>query len=216
MSSSDTTESTPGPPAGAKRPSTWQPVLLVAGAVVSLLLVAVGALGLAGLFGGTPAPKTTLPASPEDGTRLGAFRPALPRVGGTGALGAPWTQGHPTIVLFFARWCAPCTREVPKLAAALGDGRLADGVDVIGVDEDLPGVAARFVRADGVRFPVGVDHEGSFVARLAPAGLPSAVYVGADARIAGVSYGELSPAQLFTRAAALGRSTAARRLPSRQ
>ncbi len=206
---------TPDPPVDAATIArgVWQPVVLVLGAVLSLLLVAAGALGLAGLIGGTPSAGPH-PSNPLDGVRLGAFSPAIPSLG-RGDLVAPWTHHQAGVLIFFAHWCPPCRRELPALAAAVGTGDVG-GVQVVGVDEDIAGIARSFVAADHVRFPVGVDRAEGLAARLVPAGLPSAVFVDATGTVVDVRYGLLTPSQLLEEIRSLGGGRDSSRVPSRR
>lgn len=209
MSSSDTTDEAAVRDSVARR--AWQPVALVLGAVASLLLVAVGALGLSGALGATN-PGSPASKNPDDGVRLQAFDPALPRIGG-GDLIAPWTTGRPGILLFFAHWCPPCRRELPGLRATIGTGDL-DGVQILGIDEDTASVARSFVASEGLEFPVGIDGAEALAARLVPAGLPSAVLVNASGTVVNVRYGALSRSQLLGAVASLDKARDGRRLPS--
>ena len=56
--------------------------------------------------------------------------------------------------------------------------------------------AKSFVEASHVHFPVGVDPLEELAAELVPQGLPAAVFVRADGRVAEVQYGALSVFQL--------------------
>jgi cytochrome c biogenesis protein CcmG, thiol:disulfide interchange protein DsbE len=65
-------------------------------------------------------------------------------------------DGKPVIINFFASWCAPCKRETPMLAAFYRAH--AGKVLVIGVDSnDETGPALKFIRAEGVSYPVAFD-----------------------------------------------------------
>lgn len=78
----------------------------------------------------------------------------LGRPGRTISLAA--LAGKPVIINFFASWCGPCKRETPLLAAFYRDHHGA--VAVIGVDaNDANGPALKFIRAQGVQYPVAVD-----------------------------------------------------------
>lgn len=46
-------------------------------------------------------------------------------------LGAP--TDNPTLVVFLAHWCPHCNDEVPELIALEEEGRIPDGLDVVGV-----------------------------------------------------------------------------------
>lgn len=141
--------------------------------------------------GSTPQPSSSLV-----GRRLGSFGTALPLVDGAGHLVAPWADGHPAVLLFFAHWCAPCRAELPTLARAIGAG-VIDGAQVVGVDEDASiGTASAFVRQSHVHFPVGEDTLTQLAELLVPSGLPAAVFVDGDGRITAVHYGALTPTSL--------------------
>jgi thiol-disulfide isomerase/thioredoxin len=165
------------------------PVALALGALVSVMLIAAGVIALVGGSSPTTAPKNALV-----GTVIRGF--VLRGVNGRVEVASPWSAGHPAVVLFFAKWCTPCHREVPALARVIGRGDLG-GVLVIGVDEDVQLSAAQaFVRATRVHFPVGQDQFTELASALVPGGLPAAVFVRANGQVVDVQYGSMSVLEL--------------------
>jgi thiol-disulfide isomerase/thioredoxin len=165
------------------------PVALGLGAVLAVLLIVAGVLALVGGTSPRAAPKNHLV-----GKVIPGF--SLPSASGSGNVVSPWTNGRPAVVLFFAKWCTICHHEVPTLARAVGRGAVGP-VRIIGVDADSElGTAKSFVEASHVHFPVGVDPLEELAAELVPQGLPAAVFVRADGRVAEVQYGALSVFQL--------------------
>jgi thiol-disulfide isomerase/thioredoxin len=80
-----------------------------------------------------------------------------------GELGHPGSRvslaafaGRPVVLNFFASWCGPCKRETPLLARFYADHH--SRVDIIGIDaNDQSGAALKFVHAEKVGYPVGLD-----------------------------------------------------------
>jgi thiol-disulfide isomerase/thioredoxin len=192
MSSSATTE--PQADEDASRdgaPPRRLPILLMIGAILSILLIVAGVVALL-----TPSPKGT-PANSLVGKKLpGAIVDDLSRVGGSGRLGVPWGHGHGAVLLFFADWCTVCHSEVPRLARELGRGDVGT-VHVVGLDgDDAASVAAGFVKSNHVRFPVGYDKGLQVAAALVPGAFPAAVFIRSNGRIASIQYGVISNLQL--------------------
>jgi len=169
-------------------------VLLIVGAVLATLLIVSGILSL---LGQSPGRNSLIGVSLDKG-----FTPLPGARGGT--VRAPWRTGHGTVLLFFAKWCAPCHAELPKLAPVAGTGRFGNS-RVIGIDGDQStGSAASFVSSTGVRFPVGVDDQLQWATTLVPVGFPASVVVSASGVVLAVNYGALSPAGLRSELAKLG------------
>lgn len=182
----------------ARAPRTLNgfPVALLVAGVLSALLVVVAVIALLG------RPTSTKPSL------VGATITAqsFPRVDGTGSVVTPWTHHHPTLLVFFARWCPVCASEVPRLSRELGAGDLG-AVRVLGIDGDSSqGVASTFVRANRVRFPVGLDPVLSFSYGLGLAGYPDAIFVSATGRVVALDIGVLSDRQLRAGLASLTRA----------
>ena len=102
--------------------------------------------------------------------------PALPRehLSGTDVtLGKLLSSanGRPTLVVFWASWCGPCTQEAPAIErfarSVEGSGR------IVGVDwSDRRGSALRFIRRFGWSFPNLRDGEGTVGNDYEMTGLP--------------------------------------------
>lgn len=151
-------------------------VLLAAGVITTAVLTSRGA-------GGDPT-------SPVASARPFTLPPVLS--------GAPVTlaaaPGRPTVLTFFASWCAPCTQELPRfehLAASAG------APAVVGVDElDQRPAGPDLVRRTGVTFPAGYDHDGSIGRAWAVDGLPITVFIAPDGRVVDYHRGELGTSRL--------------------
>jgi cytochrome c biogenesis protein CcmG/thiol:disulfide interchange protein DsbE len=120
---------------------------------VMLVVAAVAVLGIGAIIGvlSTSSQAKTAPRLvPAKGFSLAEL--GVP--GHTVSLSA--LHGRPVIINFFASWCAPCKRETPMLAAFYRAH--AGKVLVIGVDSnDDAGPALKFVRAEGVGYPIAFD-----------------------------------------------------------
>ena len=119
---------------------------------------------------------------------------------------AEW-RGRPTLVNFWATWCAPCLREMPLLdARAKTDPALA----IVGIALDEPEVVRRFVHELGVSYPVLLDTPGTNDASVALGNrrgvLPYTVLLGPDGTILAQEAGDF--ADLAELEAFLARSNA--------
>ncbi len=145
---------------------------------------------------------TTLASTALVGQRIKGFTsPGL--FGGT--VSAPWSSGHPSVLIFFASWCGPCQGEMPKVAAWVRTHHLGD-VRVLGVDaNDQQGAARRFVTQDKVGFPVAFDASGNLTAGLFQfQTLPETVFLTRTGRVLSVHFGPIASAQLAAGVSSLG------------
>ena len=106
--------------------------------------------------------------------------------------------GRPTVVNFFAAWCVPCRQELPLLERA--SQRSAGAVSFVGVDvNDSRTAATDLLDGAGVTYPTGYDPDRSVAGRYRLQGMPTTVFVDADGRVAGVTRGKLTAAELDRR-----------------
>jgi cytochrome c biogenesis protein CcmG, thiol:disulfide interchange protein DsbE len=162
-------------------------------AVIGVLTVAVADAGT-GHGGHHQAPKGPVAAQPF----------TLAELGGTGRpVSLAGYAGRPVIVNFFASWCTPCQHETPLLASfyAAHHGQ----VEVIGIDSnDTTAAALKFVRAEHVGYPVGVD---PFPAKTATSygvlALPQTFFLNARHQIVRHIVGQVTARELAAWAAQL-------------
>lgn len=168
--------------------------LLVGGAAVLLLALAVA------LFGGGDAadgfdpatiavPEVTGVALPAGGDVAGL---AAPRATGDDLLGdatvtAP-VPGTPTLLVFLAHWCPTCDAEVPVLRDWVADGRLPDGVELVGVatgiDANRPSYPpTTWLDGHDWAQPTLVDVDDRVAAAYGVTGYPTFVAVAADGTV---------------------------------
>ncbi|HEV2428051.1 MAG TPA: TlpA disulfide reductase family protein [Acidimicrobiales bacterium] len=194
MSSSDTTEApTPAP---RPRRSRRAKVAIVAAAVAAAAAIGVTSALTGGSTGNNP------PRSALIGQKVSDF--SLPGLSG-GVEPAPWESGRPSVLIFFASWCSPCQREMPRLAAYVATHVRAP-VEVLGVDAlDAAGAARRFVATDRVGFAVAYDPNGQVTnGDFGFATLPETVFVSARGVVTDVHFGAISNAQMAQGVTTLG------------
>ncbi|WP_188110688.1 TlpA family protein disulfide reductase [Aeromicrobium ginsengisoli] len=109
-------------------------------------------------------------------------------------------SGTPTIINFWASWCAPCREELPLLAEV--HQKYGDKVRVVGVDfaDAAPDAAVELAERSGVTYPLLSDPDSTTKAPLKVIGLPQTVFVDAQGtmvateRVAFRSYADLTAA----------------------
>lgn len=166
-------------------------VSLGIGVVLAALLI--GAVSLLTSGRGTSGSAST-PTSALVGTTAKGFE-----LGGLfgGVVRSPWTQGRPSVLIFFASDCGPCRHEMPLVASYVRRHHLAP-VSVVGVDVvDARAAAQRFVRQDGVTFPVAFDPTSAVTTGIFGfMGIPETVFLNGRGVVTNVYSGAIPPAQL--------------------
>jgi thiol-disulfide isomerase/thioredoxin len=164
-------------------------VSLGLGAAIAIALIVVVSV----LTGGKVTNSSNAPKAALDGTRIAPFS-ASGLEGGSQR--APWSSGHPSVLVFFASWCAPCQGEMPKLAKYVNTHKQGS-VEVLGIDAgDERGAALAFTKKDHVTFPVAFDPNDAITAGLFKfVALPETVFVNAKGVVKSVHVGAIPVAQ---------------------
>jgi len=112
-------------------------------------------------------------------------------------------SGRPTVLNFWATWCAPCRREMPLLDR-LHRARAPEGLAVIGIDVDEPAARVReFVDSLGINYPIwvdppagttGFDSTRAVYTLTASVGLPTTLFIDRQGVVRFKYLGELTPA----------------------
>lgn len=136
--------------------------------------------------GGNPA------ADFAEGKRVQAPSFALRRLDGDGTIRLDSLRGNVVVINFWASWCNPCKKEMPRLEQAWQRYR-GRGVTFIGVNTtDFTGDAQRFVERYRVTFPNVRDANGRVLAKYGGLPIPWTYFVARDGRIVGYIRGEVT------------------------
>jgi thiol-disulfide isomerase/thioredoxin len=90
-----------------------------------------------------------------------------------------------TILDFWATWCKPCTRAIPKLVSIYEDYK-EKGVQVIGINVDSPRNLPKvkpFVRSKGITYPILLDSNNEVMNRLQITIMPTLLIISEDDEI---------------------------------
>ncbi len=119
-------------------------------------------------------------------------------------------KGKPLVVNFWARWCAPCRKEIPELAALHGKYR-EKGLTVLGLaveDSDYRDSISEFAVAYRINYPVALIGAGSGVELMRAlgndkAGLPFTLVLAPDGRVVSKKLGAMTGEEMEAAAAVL-------------
>lgn len=115
----------------------------------------------------------------------------LPRLDTDGQLTLSSLRGKVVLVNFWATWCDPCRKEIPRLQRAWTRYRGRDVV-FLGIDtQDFRGDARRALRKYGVTYPNVYDGRGRVFRRYGGLPLPRSFVLDRQGRIVGHHHGEL-------------------------
>ncbi len=90
-----------------------------------------------------------------------------------------------TVIDFWATWCKPCIKSIPKLVEMSKEFE-SEGVNFVGISIDSPRNQAKvkpFVRSLGVDYPVLLDTNSEVMGRLGVQAVPSLLIINQDDEI---------------------------------
>ncbi len=109
-------------------------------------------------------------------------RPLAKLAGGTLTLGS--LKGNVVVVNFWASWCAPCRRELPRLQALDAEIASRGGrVIAVSIDEDRRNVEL-FARRNGLTLPVLLDGPDGLARALDLRAVPLTIVLDRSGRVA--------------------------------
>lgn len=97
----------------------------------------------------------------------------------------------PVVVDFWATWCKPCVKSLPKMQQ-LFEKYQADSLTVVGINVDGPRNRSKvkpFVNSLGIKFPILIDENGEVLQRYRLVSIPATVIISADGNIVKVHTG---------------------------
>jgi peroxiredoxin len=128
---------------------------------------------------------------------VGQAAPTLsgPLVGG-GTFMSASLLGTPSLVVFWATWCPPCTETVVDAVETVVEPRRGELNAVTIAIQDEPAALRHYLAAHPVSAPTVVDADGSLLRAWGFLGIPSFVLLDADGRVTAVHVGSIAPADL--------------------
>lgn len=88
--------------------------------------------------------------------------------------------GKPVVLNFWATWCGPCKEEIPELQAAFDQYNVSDGLQIIGITDELSVDVKPFVEANRMTFPIAYDRSGRASSRYRVQSIPTTLFVNAE------------------------------------
>ena len=133
---------------------------------------------------------------------LGACTPAPQFTDGTGKnLSLSALTGKPLLVNYFAPWCAPCLREMPRLNALAAEGQIA--VVAINYDPTTPAELGQLATRYEIKVPLLIANADASLPFPRPGALPTSYLLDSEGKLKQTLVGDLDQQQIeMLRAAA--------------
>ena len=117
-------------------------------------------------------------------------------------VGKPWSlsklRGNVVLLNFWASWCEPCRQELPHLQQ-LHERHSDDGLVVLGVTDEDPETAQRYLREHDIDYPSLHDGDGSAMQSYQINAIPTSLIIGRDGELLERVEG-YTPASTFSKA----------------
>ena len=135
-------------------------------------------------------------------TLLGACSPAPDFTDGAGKkVSLADLGGKPLLVNYFAPWCAPCLREMPRLNALAAEGQIA--VVAINYDPTTPAELGQLATRYEIKVPLLIANADASLPFPRPGALPTSYLLDSEGKLKQTLVGELDQQQIeMLRAAA--------------
>ena len=134
----------------------------------------------------------TSQAALEAAPRPGALAPdfSVPLLDDT-QLSLTQLRGQPLILNFWATWCAPCRREMPRLEAINPEGRVDISLLAVNYGEAAETISA-YVNETDVTLPIVLDPDLALARTYLIYGMPTTFFIDAQGVVQAVHTGELT------------------------
>jgi len=179
--------------------------------IIGLAMATVGFISYAIVVASTNGANSTSGTFPKvppasalgRGHRVPSFD--LPRLGG-GSSVSPRDGSQPIVINFFASWCHDCVAELNAFGEVSNH---SSGVHFVGIDalDSNPRLALTLLRDAHIRYPIGVDSNGSIAQRYLIAALPVTFFVSRSGVVKGELIGRATVRALASWVRYLGGST---------
>lgn len=126
---------------------------------------------------------------------LGACTPAPQFTDGAGNnLSLSALTGKPLLVNYFAPWCAPCLREMPRLNALAAEGQIA--VVAINYDPTTPAELGQLATRYEIKVPLLIANADASLPFPRPGALPTSYLLDSEGKLKQTLVGELDQQQI--------------------